>query len=70
MATSFLRHVQRYGLFNSGFESINAEVGPWVYGISSEICLLRLTKLERPMCFSDASKKYSLSGYLGGEKDC
>jgi len=40
------------------------------YEISSEICLLWLTKLERPICFSDESKKYSLSGYLGREKDC
>jgi len=36
----------------------------------SELCSLWLTKLERPMLFSDASKKYSLSGYLGREKDC
>jgi len=38
-------------------------------GISFKICLLQLTKLDWPMRFCDASKKYSLSGYLGRERD-
>jgi len=38
--------------------------------ISSEICLLRLTKLDRPMPLLEALKNYSFSGYIGRKNDC